>query len=169
MSLRVLFVVLLVVLISVIPQLFLPASWFLSVQEPSPSGTPSMCLSPYREFRISTRFNSTSPSIRNRRPSRHLGRSVLPTAGATFFVRGIHGATDVLVGPVAGASGAGELASLEFAAVGFGSSNLTLSNVFLLDSSLNDIAFSTQPGRVNITPEPATLPLLSAIICGVLR
>ena len=100
----------------------------------------------------------------------------LPTAGATFFTPGaidnLAGTAtftaDSLLGPVAGASGSGDLASFQFRAIGFAASDLTLSNVVLLDSSLNDIAFTTQPGKVDVVPEPASLPLAGAVICSVL-
>jgi hypothetical protein len=104
----------------------------------------------------------------------------LPTAGATSFSPGaidnLAGTAtftaDSVVGPVPGASGSGDLAWFEFKAIGFVSSNLTLSNVILLDSSLTDIAFTTQDGKVDVlsevVPEPATLPLVGAAFCTVL-
>ena len=84
----------------------------------------------------------------------------LPTAGVTFFSPGaidnLAGTAtftaDSLVGSVPGASGTGDLASFEFRAISFGSGDLTLSNVILLDSSLNDIAFTAQPGRSTSCP-----------------
>jgi hypothetical protein len=100
----------------------------------------------------------------------------LPTAGVTFFSPGVIDnlagvasfTADSLVGPVQGASGTGDLASFEFRAIRFGSSDLTLSNVILLDSSLNDIAFTTQSGILHVVPEPGALPLAGAVFCTVL-
>jgi general secretion pathway protein D len=99
----------------------------------------------------------------------------LPGAGTTFFGPGTIDNTagtaiftfDTLVGPISGASGSGDMASLTFQYIHLGTSPLTLSNVVLEDSSLNDIPFSISNGAVTLMPEPsapfwavATLALL---------
>src|ERR1035437_9944500 len=76
------------------------------------------------------------------------------TAGTILFT------ADILSGAVPGISGDGILASIEFTALGAGTSSLTLSNVVLLDSNLADIPVgSVLGGAVSVagtaTPEPA--------------
>jgi len=104
----------------------------------------------------------------------------LPGTGTTFFLPGTIDNTagtatftsDSLVGPVAGASGAGELAVFTFESLSAGTSALKLSNVALLDSGLNDIAFGTTDGQVIVSgegvPEPSYLPVLGVILaCAI--
>jgi general secretion pathway protein D len=103
----------------------------------------------------------------------------LPGAGATFFLPGTIDNTagtatftaDSLVGPVSGASvanGNGELAVFTFESLSEGTSALKLSNVTLLDSGLNDIAFGTTDGQAIVSgegvPEPSPLPVLAVIL-----
>jgi general secretion pathway protein D len=91
---------------------------------------------------------------------------LLPSVGSTVFSPGtIDNATgiatfiaDSLVGPIPGASSGGDLADFRFVGIGPGTSSLTLSNVVLLDSALNDISFTTSNGSLVVTgsavPEP---------------
>jgi general secretion pathway protein D len=106
--------------------------------------------------------------------------SLLPSAGPTFFSPGTIDNTsgtaalnaDSLVGPIPGASSGGDLADFRFLGIGPGTSPLTLSNVVLLDSALNDISFTTSDGSVVVTPatvpEPGVLWLTMLAIFWVL-
>ena len=105
--------------------------------------------------------------------------SFVPSAGATFFLPGTIDNTagtatftaDSLVGAVPGASGNGELAAFSFKALAAGTSALTLSNVALLDSALNDIRSSTNDGQVLVSavvPEPTLLPVLGVMLASAL-
>lgn len=97
----------------------------------------------------------------------------LPTAGSTFFIPGsidnVAGnavfTVDTLLGPGPGAAGSGTLATLDFQAIGLGNGAVSLSNVVLLDSNLNDIAFTANNGLVSAVPEPRTL---IPVACGLL-
>jgi len=104
----------------------------------------------------------------------------LPSAGTTFFIPGtidnVGGTAtfnaDTLIGPIPGATGSGVLADFNFQGVVQGTSNLTLANVTLLDSNLNNISFTTQSGQVGISgavlPEPTFLPpliLITLMLC----
>jgi general secretion pathway protein D len=96
----------------------------------------------------------------------------LSAAGATFFIpgsidntAGLASATaDSLLTAVSGAAGSGTLVTFDFTAIGAGNSALTLSNLFLLDSSLAAINGTTQNGSVTVgkvgVPEPSALVLL---------
>ncbi len=71
--------------------------------------------------------------------------SFLANGGGTYFVCGtidntggsVAGTADTLVSAVPGVSGAGTLATVNFSTAADGSSTLSLSNVILLDSNLN--------------------------------
>ena len=91
--------------------------------------------------------------------------SFLPSAGPTFFIPGtidnVDGTAtfnaDTIVGVIPGAAGSGTLATFNFEATGNGTSALALSNIVLLDSSLDDISFSAAGGAVEVgsaVPEP---------------
>jgi hypothetical protein len=81
----------------------------------------------------------------------------LAAGGATFFIPGainniggtITFTSDVLISALAGVAGSGSLATLNFSALAKGTSALVLSNVELLDSNLDDIAFVTSGANVN--------------------
>ncbi len=103
----------------------------------------------------------------------------LPSAGSTFYISGTIDNTggsatltaDTLIGPIPGASGAGNLAIFDFQAIGAGTSPITLSNVSLVDSALNDIPSISTNGAVVVStsavPEPATFPII-LLACGAL-
>jgi hypothetical protein len=55
---------------------------------------------------------------------------------------------DTLETAISGVSGDGTLLDFDFQGVGVGTSDIDLANVELLDSDLNDIAFTTQ-GRAS--------------------
>jgi hypothetical protein len=86
----------------------------------------------------------------------------LPSAGTTMFVPGTidnttgsaTGTADTLVGMIPGASGSGVLASFTFQRIAPGTSPISLSNVVLLDSNLNEIPFTIQNGSITMVPEP---------------
>ncbi len=87
----------------------------------------------------------------------------LSSAGTTIFFPGtidnvggaISGTGDVLSGAISGASTSGTpglLATLQFTALAEGTSAISLSNIVLLDSSLNDISFTSMDGSVTVVP-----------------
>jgi hypothetical protein len=93
--------------------------------------------------------------------------SFLPAGGTTAFVPGtidniggeISVTADSLVGAVPGVSGDGVLATLHFASFATGTSDISLSNIILLDSNLGTIDSTSANGSVTIgeattTPEP---------------
>jgi len=97
--------------------------------------------------------------------------SFLPVAGSTIFVPGaidnIAGTAtstaDSLVGNIPGATGNGDLVDFTFLAINPGTSSLVLSNGILLDSSFNEIPFTTVDGSALVyTPES---PWLSGTGC----
>jgi hypothetical protein len=104
--------------------------------------------------------------------------SFLPSAGTTHFFGGFIDNTfgtvtlvmDSLSGMIPGASGSGTLANLNFQGVGSGRSALTLSGVYLQNSSHTNIPFTISNGSVTVTavPEPRAwtwiTPLL-ALLC----
>ncbi len=101
--------------------------------------------------------------------------SFLPSAGSTLFIPATIDNTagaatstaDTLIGTIPGASGEGDLAIFDFKAISVGNSALTLSNVTLLDSSINNIAFTTTNGQVvSEVPEPNILPMLGLVLAS---
>jgi hypothetical protein len=111
--------------------------------------------------------------------------SFLSSGGATFPVPGVIdniGGTittnaDTLIGP-SGVSGSGTLAILTLQGVAAGSSNISLANAILLDSTASPISnVSLQSGSITVngtvaTPEPGSLLLLfvgmaASIFCGL--
>jgi hypothetical protein len=96
----------------------------------------------------------------------------LPSGGGTFFVPGSIGSGsfssngDALFG-FSGASGSGTLLQFDFKAIAAGTSSLTLSNILLLDTSLNLLDKTTVNGSVTVTPaigtpEPSVIVFLAA-------
>ncbi len=79
------------------------------------------------------------------------------SAGTVTFV------ADSLTGPVPGVSGSGTLASIQFLAIGLGTSPITLSNVILLDSRLEDISAAVGDGSVTVAAVPEPVPALLAL------
>jgi hypothetical protein len=81
------------------------------------------------------------------------------TAGTISSVAGS------LTGPVPGVGGSGVLSRIAFVPIATGTSPITLSNVILLDSALNDITADVVGATVRIVPtvvpEPATFVLLA--------
>ncbi|HTR38266.1 MAG TPA: cohesin domain-containing protein [Bryobacteraceae bacterium] len=87
----------------------------------------------------------------------------LSSAGTTIFLPGtidniggaISGTADVLSGAISGASTSGTpgvLATLQFTSLAEGTSAISLSNIVLLDSSLNDISFTSIDGSATVVP-----------------
>lgn len=92
----------------------------------------------------------------------------------TFFVQGyaddagIYGNANTVLGPVAGASGVGTLASFSFLAQSAGIGNFSLGNVLLLDSSLNVIDAINVPLELTILssgPVAVAEPGSSSLLC----
>jgi hypothetical protein len=103
--------------------------------------------------------------------------SFLPIGGATVFIAGtidnvggtISGTADSLSGAIPGVTGDGVLATAVFNAVGLGTSTISISNITLLDSSLNPIDSSSTGGSVDVVaslvPEPGSaLTLLIGLL-----
>lgn len=88
--------------------------------------------------------------------------TLLPTSGTTLFIAGsidntlgsIDDTADTLTGSVPGAVGPGNLAIVRFNALASGNSPITLSNLIILDSSLNAIQSEMGSGSVNIVTNP---------------
>jgi len=79
---------------------------------------------------------------------------------------------DTLLGPAPGLDGVGQLIVFEFKAFAPGTSGLDLANIILLDSSFNEIGFTSAEGSVVVTgsgptptPEASTVVLL---VVGIL-
>jgi hypothetical protein len=90
--------------------------------------------------------------------------SFLPSGGSTFFLPGDidNGAgtvaltADTLLGSVPGVNGSGTLAVLTLTGLGQGTSTVSLSNVFLLDSSLDLIPSNILNANLKVTPTAVT-------------
>lgn len=79
-----------------------------------------------------------------------------------------------LIGPIAGVTGSGELATFRFETIGVGTAALSFADVLFLDSGLGDIAvdalsaqFSVLEAPAGEVPEPAGYLLLGAGLVGV--
>src|SRR5205823_5551888 len=96
--------------------------------------------------------------------------------GSTILVPGpidntsgtITATADTLVGPGPGVSGSGTLATVDFTSAGLGTSPITLSNLILLDSSLNDIAFTIANGSAAVLRGPSSVPEPTSAVLIVL-
>jgi hypothetical protein len=108
----------------------------------------------------------------------------LASGGTTFFVPGtidnsdgsISFNADTLIGALVGVDGSGTLATVEFNAIGAGDSAVTLNNIILLDSNVNNIDFTSTDGSINVSgtavvPEPNSVVLILAGVCcfGAMR
>ena len=99
----------------------------------------------------------------------------LPTAGATLFDRGTVNNTlgtltlafGSLTGPVAGANGGGVLARINFSVTRAGSSNLSFSDVLLLNSNLGTLTALVNNGVLTAVPEPASYALFALGLAGL--
>jgi adhesin HecA-like repeat protein len=105
----------------------------------------------------------------------------LARGGTTFFIPGtidnaggtIAATGDSLLGPLAGVTGSGTLATISFQALAGGTSPLTLTQVLLLDSQLGEIPVSLRAGAVTVqpatgVPEPRATLLLTLSLAGLL-
>jgi hypothetical protein len=100
----------------------------------------------------------------------------LPSGGPTFFIPGtidntagtISLTADTLIGVVPGVSGSGTLAILDFTAVGVGASPISLTDVVLLNSRLQEISAAVEAESVTVAPEPTSLAIFFAGIIGFL-
>lgn len=105
-------------------------------------------------------------------------------AGAGFFIPGdidnalgsIALSGDALIGEIFGASGSGTLARLNFTALGPGTSTVSLTDLFMLDSAFDEIAGDTQGASVTAAasttapiPEPGTMMLFGSGLLAVWR
>ena len=99
---------------------------------------------------------------------------------------GVSATADFIFGPGPGVTGDGTLAIFQFTAIGSGTSAIStpLGSVILLDSGLNDIAFTTSDGSVSVAggssnvPEPSSrlfmgvglliLPIVRLLSSGLL-
>lgn len=99
----------------------------------------------------------------------------LAVAGTAIFVPGridngtgaIQMTIGTLVGRVPGVSGDGLLATIAFRALNAGTSPLTISNVILLDSQLQQIIPGTAGASVSVAPEPVGATLAAAGLAGL--
>ncbi len=102
----------------------------------------------------------------------------LPGGGSTLFIPGtidnvvgtIAFTADTLISLLPGVTGSGTLATVQFNASALGTSAITLSNVFLLDSNLNPIDSNVSGGTAHINaaavPEPSGwATLVAAFAC----
>jgi hypothetical protein len=95
------------------------------------------------------------------------------TLGINNVVGSIGYITNTLTGTIPGVSNSGVLASIDFKAIGIGTSDVSLSNVMLLDSSLNEITTTeslgsnvTVQGSLNPVPEPSTVLMIGiGMVC----
>jgi hypothetical protein len=90
--------------------------------------------------------------------------------GGTTFVNGtadnpngsLHSVAAALSGMGPTVSGSGVLAHIGFIAIALGATNVVLSNIQLLDSTLTQIEFLPSiSGTVQVVPEPGTVVLLA--------
>ncbi|WP_422011778.1 cohesin domain-containing protein [Roseateles sp.] len=103
--------------------------------------------------------------------------SFLGTGGTTFSDGGsidnsagtISYVFNTLIGPIAGVSGSGTLATIHLNAIGVGTSALTFSDTLFLNSQSLDIAVQTVNGSLAVTavPEPSTYLMLVAGLAGI--
>jgi adhesin HecA-like repeat protein len=92
--------------------------------------------------------------------------SFLSQGGATFFIPGtpdnnngvLSATADTLLSPVAGVTGAGELAILSFKAIGAGISSITLSGVTLVNSAFDSVGSRASSASVSVTARQMTAP-----------
>jgi len=99
----------------------------------------------------------------------------LSTGGSTFFKAGeidntagtIDWTYGLLLDGVPGVSGSGSLTTLNFNAIGSGTTLLTLSNVKLVDSSSQEITCGVEDGSITVIPEPANILLFSLGLIGL--
>ena len=106
--------------------------------------------------------------------------TALSSAGATFFVPGLIDNTDgsaianadTLVGAISGSTGTGQvLAYFNFTAIGPGVTSISLANVMLLDSDLDNIEATSAEATATITgatavPEPAGIEFVALGLCA---
>ena len=107
----------------------------------------------------------------------------LPSGGTTIYLPGtisnvsgtISFTADSLETAINGVTGAGQLATVTFQAIGAGSSPVNVLNVTLLDSTLSGIADTEQAGTIRATassaavPEPSTFALILTGVVGLSR
>jgi hypothetical protein len=92
--------------------------------------------------------------------------SFLSQGGATFFIPGtpdnnngvLSATANTLLSPVAGVTGAGELAVLSFKAIGSGISSIALSGVALVDSVFDSVGSQASSASVSVAPRQMTAP-----------
>ena len=96
------------------------------------------------------------------------GETTLFIPGTIDNLGGVVAATaDALIGPGPGPDGSGELAIIQFTALGGGSTAISLGNLILQTSNGDDVPFTISNGRVVVgngatVPEPASGVLLLA-------
>jgi Cohesin domain len=108
----------------------------------------------------------------------------LTSQGPTFFFNNgidntagtVASNVDTLLGAPIGGDGTGTLVDFNFTAIAAGTSDITVSNALLSDSSANPLPFSIEDGTVNVagvivpTPEPSVVSMLLAasLLIGLL-
>jgi len=98
------------------------------------------------------------------RTTNYIPGTIDNSAGTVTFT------ADTLQDLIPGITGSGSLATIDFNAVDIGTSVVSLSNVLLLDSNLNNISASIENGSITVnpavipTPEPGVLWLILAAL-----
>lgn len=151
-----------------------PSALSVALGQTFPLNVNVMSVTDLYAFQFDLAFNPTVLSVVSLAEG-----AFLPGGGATTFVPGaidnlaglIAFTADALTGITSGVDGNGNLMLVQFRALSAGTSPITLSNLILLNSQLNDIEATTASGSVAVTSQPPTLaepPGMALIGVGLL-